>query len=298
MPLDEIEEHPYLDYFIKYHKGIDNVPWEKYTRLFIGSFPVYDITDTIYPVKEFRSRSIKEDENLWKFFYGSEDNKFWYYLLRSFNCKKIDQTTIRKLNIKDLITFCEINRILVTDVIRCTNRWKEDNRFSPEDAALFNRKATQEIKSKFEFNYEIIKIIKSSPNLNSIYFTAHGQFGKNPAGWFFEMFDEKKFVYRCIGSYKHAKKYDSKEFGNRQLDFYFLPTPSSYRSLNFNKTKDPHKGLFKFVEKKNKTFVEKDDSGNYGFQKLDQETRTKLRDEYLKELWQELVKNRNHQYQT
>ena len=58
MPLDEIEQHPYLNYFINFHQGEQNVPWEKYTRMFVGSFPVFEITKTVYPQHKQEDRSL------------------------------------------------------------------------------------------------------------------------------------------------------------------------------------------------------------------------------------------------
>lgn len=52
MPLNEIESPP--NYFIETHEGTDNVRWENYTKMIIGSFPVYSITKTIYPFEENR----------------------------------------------------------------------------------------------------------------------------------------------------------------------------------------------------------------------------------------------------
>jgi hypothetical protein len=70
---------------IKLHNGENDVPWKEYTRMFIGTYLVYEITKTIYPANVIEDRSSQPKTSLWNFIYGIKRNDFWEYLFTAFN---------------------------------------------------------------------------------------------------------------------------------------------------------------------------------------------------------------------
>jgi hypothetical protein len=73
MPQNEVERRPYLNYFIDMYDFEENVPWHKFTKMIIGSFQVFELTDTIIPISQVRSSN---PANWLNFFYGNENNQF------------------------------------------------------------------------------------------------------------------------------------------------------------------------------------------------------------------------------
>jgi hypothetical protein len=232
MPLNEIENHPYLNYFIDNHNGIQNVPWEKYTRMIIGSFPIYKITDTVHPVIENRSQNNNID---FPFFYGSETNAFWKRYTAVFD--EIDPFLMdgQQLRLHCAKSALEDNNTLLTDVIKKTNRHFQNDPLSPSDSALMNLQANNEVQNQFELNNELLDWLVKSENLKSIYFTSQKAIeGKSPGGWFHKLLLNNNIELRIIDEYNNFIQYEminrERKF-KRVVNLFFLPTPSAKRSI-------------------------------------------------------------------
>ncbi|MGF7039110.1 hypothetical protein [Mucilaginibacter lappiensis] len=232
MPLNEIEQHPFLKYFLEHHNG--NVPWEKYTKMIIGSFPVYNITETVYPFNE--QRHLIQDESM-PFFYGSPTNRFWSSLAEVFGVDDKQLTPIQRK--KWAIDLIEDKNILLTDIIFRTNRFDNSasGPYSPNDSALFNRSAQQNVIEQFSLNADMLEWLKLATNISCIYFTAQGTKGKTPGGWFDSLLSNSNIQYEEFHRQDNAVKYRISLNGQvRVIKLFFLPTPSSSRSLAFTKS--------------------------------------------------------------
>jgi|GEM_PF-2157435 len=245
MPLNEIENHPYLNYFINQHEE-DLTPWDKYDKMIIGSFPIHSITDTVFPDVELRSLNGENDLN---FFYGSVTNKFWMRLSQTLNTCDPKAESNSHLRREAAIKILDNNNIILTDVVKATNRFINSDNFSPNDSALFNLKCSYEIKQKFSLNYDIGYWIIKSQNLTNFYFTSQkGIVGKNPGGWFHQILKDCGFNLTNLSEKdNHIKYLITKENFHREIDLFFLPTPSGFRSISLG-VKRQHKMFLNYLE--------------------------------------------------
>lgn len=241
MPLNEIERHPYLKYFINDHNGFENVPWEKYTRMIIGSFPIYEITDTIYPIIENRAQNANITL---PFFYGSETNAFWDRYSRVFDGINPFLMDELQLKLNCAVRVLEDNNTILSDVIKKTNRHCINNgevkHFSPNDNALMNNQANNEVKRQFELNNELLDWIIKSENLKSIYFTSQkSKSGKSPGGWLHKLLLNNNITLRLLFENDNVIQYEmtNKDKFKRVVNLFFLPTPSSKRSIALGVTR-------------------------------------------------------------
>lgn len=67
MSINELEQHPYLDYYLKFK---DCTTKEYYLGILIGSFPIYSITDTVNENEEVTAQRFTAGATM-RFFYGS-----------------------------------------------------------------------------------------------------------------------------------------------------------------------------------------------------------------------------------
>lgn len=238
MPLNEIESHPYLNYLIEKHQGYDNIPWVRYTKMIIGSFPVYSITKTIYPLEENRFQAPEVEM---PFFYGSQTNSFWKRLAETFQAENPQLQITPEARKQAAVSLLEDNSVLLTDVIFKSNRYKIEkgrkNLFSPADDALMNKNASLEVVAQFELNNDIIDWLIRSSNICSIYFTAQkAVVGKNPGGWFHSIFSGSNTQLQLLSETSNALRYRFSNPSvkiNRDITLFFLPTPSGSRSIAF-----------------------------------------------------------------
>lgn len=238
MPLNHIEQHPYLNYFIDFHGGVDQVPWRAYNRMIIGSFPVYPLTRTMYPLNNFEERFLNPNIEF-PFFYGSESNDFWNYL--SITCDQPNplgeaDSLLRKTA---AINILENSNTILTDVIFQTNRFiitaGVEMPFSPSDAALFNEDAFNEVIDQFLYNTQILEWLINAENINNIFFTAkYLMGGKNPGAWFQDMLQENNYQIEVLDqtTFTQSWRILNTEIGfDRHVTLFFLPTPSSMRTI-------------------------------------------------------------------
>ncbi len=301
MPLNEIEQHPYLDYFIKYHKSEADVPWEKYTRMFIGSFPVYQITKTIYPEHIVMDRSIIPNDDLRNYFYGSKKNKFWEYLIWCFRNINVHLFAFEDLSESDLIEFLEENGILLTDIVECTNRYSikkgNPNPYSPSDTALMNINANAEVRQRFKLNSRIIDWLKQCRNIDAIYFTAQGESGKCPAGWFYQMTDDAGIILREVNRVENRSvKIHFANPINREITLFFLPTPSSSRSINMSANRPPHQMFYNYLNDMDPNFLRTIEDANFEITGDNKSRLSVFRKNFVMEWWFEFVRLKNKGY--
>jgi len=231
MPLNEIEQHPYLQYFRSFHN--ENVDWSKYESIIIGSFPVYQITETVYPNHEAR----QVNPNLFMpFFYGSQTNNFWPLLAKTLSSDDPRLAQTGEMRKQNAINILENYNILLTDIIFRTNRFQNipADPYSPFDSSLLNRNAENEVLIRFSLNTELIDWLSLAANVNSIYFTAQGVDNKTPGGWFNQLLSSANVNFTTFNQNASAVNYQIILNGQQRIfKVFYLPTPSSSRSLAF-----------------------------------------------------------------
>lgn len=208
MPIHELEQHPFLDYW-----KTEADSQREYSGLIIGSFPVHSCT---------RNESANT-----KFFYWSEYSHFWRYCSSAFDEEDPSSLAIEgvdNLARRKTIEFLNRHNLLITDVIRCTNRENEES----EDKYLLTTKgAPQSIVDNFALNNEIIEMIEHYPLIENLFFTATGIAAKSPFGWFqtiwgsmLKIEEEKNLGKICT-------------INGRILRAFLLPTPKP-RGVHFS----------------------------------------------------------------
>jgi G:T/U-mismatch repair DNA glycosylase len=232
MPQNEVERHPYLNYFIDMYEGEENVPWNKFTKMIIGSFPVFELTDTVIPISQVRSSN---PANWLNFFYGNENNQFWDRLCATFGYDSLSNLS-QEDRLAAATSILDKEGIILTDVIRQTNRYtgkKKATPFSPDDHALFNMGGDSDIQQHFALNTSLIDWILKSQNLSAIFFTAEkSNWGKNPLVWFHQILESQGIeIHVRAESSNHLAYtiYDVEQTYKREIDLFFLPPPASYK---------------------------------------------------------------------
>ncbi|HEY5327090.1 MAG TPA: hypothetical protein VIJ27_08820 [Mucilaginibacter sp.] len=151
MPINEIENHPYLFDQVNNFQGKD--PLAKYCKLIVGTFPIYAITNSNPPIAPLgvQKRALWFLEAFIQYFYGSRKNYFWRLFATAFN-EPVPITKQQAIELLDKYKF------LMTDVFTETGRIG----YSSLDSALVNSVE----------NGNIIDLIQNSENLRIIYFTS------------------------------------------------------------------------------------------------------------------------------
>jgi hypothetical protein len=150
MPINEPENHPYLNNQI--NDLADKSKLSKYTKLIVGTFPVYAVTESI-PIEEIGliKRENWQDDAFFKYFYGSRGSHFWDLFSSSFN-EAMPGTT------EEAIVLLDAKKFLITDVFRLASR----NGYSPLDEDLNN----------VEKNEGLRDILLNGENIDIVYFTS------------------------------------------------------------------------------------------------------------------------------
>ena len=215
MPVNEIEQHPFLDYL-----G-DNPDFSKYNSLIIGSFPIYCITNST-PI-EANGEAIRNDwqnDAFMQFFYGSMRNKFWKLF---FNAYHRDFENDNPTRIQ-CIDFVNEKKFILTDVIESSSRnyyRSSDNELIPE-----------------LFNCNILNIIMKM-NGNNIFFTSVNNNNPSPWNWFSinilnRLVDPNGFCIQEIEGTRNLfltlKLNGQKKIFN--VGFLFSPSPFGARNQN------------------------------------------------------------------
>jgi len=129
MPINELEQHPYLNYHEEFKSQTNK---NYYKGIIIGSFPIYAVTNSINPVtEEIIEERFNEEEASMRFFYGSKDSFLWEYLSSCLNFadpRKNDVSgflagNIAVMNCKN---FLFENELLISDYLYRTNRKEQE----------------------------------------------------------------------------------------------------------------------------------------------------------------------------
>jgi hypothetical protein len=295
MPLNEIEEHPYLDYLRGNSNGSDR-PWSHYTKLIIGSFPVYNITRTIQPIRLDRSTGV--DVKM-PFFYGSEGNRFWERLATTFRQRNpwLHDTPLRRKS--SAISLLEDNQILLTDVIKKTNRHSAKDSYSPSDSSLFNLKASTGLKNQFELNTDIIGYLINGENIRSVYFTAQKCItGKTPGGWFHQLLNGGAVHLELINEGGNSLTYHiTNELASvdREITLFFLPTPSAKRSIPLTANRQ-HTMFVTYLNSVDPAFLARLFAQQFVKTAIQRQTLANHREEFVRHWWQKYLVDEDDQF--
>jgi len=229
MPLDTLEQHPFLSYWRESDSEI------QYTGLIIGSFPVYACTDTLNGDLTIREERFDSDKANMRFFYGSKISRFWRYCSSAFN--EVDPTipllndpkkNFHVLAKERAISVLNRNNLLITDTIFRTNRLgkkdEDSNLLVPEEAPA-------QVVANFSLNHSLPDLLGLHGSITNLFFTATVISGKCPFGWFKDIF---------AGHMKIVQRYFLREkiwslvcdIHGRLFNVFLLPTPKS-RGIHF-----------------------------------------------------------------
>ncbi len=115
MPINEIESHPYLH----------TCEAIAASRMIVGTFPIYSLTNPRTPRKE----QLQQERNDISFFYGSRSNYFWSWY------KKYIDALVDVQNPQSIIDSLRMKKISISDVVKSCSRVDE----SFEDNKLRNK---------------------------------------------------------------------------------------------------------------------------------------------------------------
>ena len=224
MPLNELESHPYLDYIN------DNlVKGKKYKGLIIGSFPIYGCTNSSDPfdVENIIDERFHLDSVKMRFFYGSKKSKFWKYCAESLGYQ--DPTENQNIDeiVPDIIDFLNDNDLIVTDIIKRTNR--REHR-SEDKYLLADADADLNVIQNFAMNESIYDLLLEYKHIKNLYFTAKDN-NPSPYQWFKETF-KYLFDFYNVEGYENSRTCNFVN-SEREFNIFLLPTPKP-RGIHYN----------------------------------------------------------------
>jgi len=189
MPIQELEYHPFLNHQI----NSKAFKIELVSVAIIGTFPIYEITDSIAISDEGKIKKTNwEDKSYFKYFYGSKKNHFWKII------SEIYKKNFPK-NVEECIDLLNENNVFISDTIKSCERLK----FDYQDSSL----------KKISLNYDIKKIINlmASKSLSRVCFTS----------------DEAKSLFCQIMDIPNRGRIESVKISNKNIELRTLPTPAS-----------------------------------------------------------------------
>lgn len=236
MPINQLEQHPFLNYFneFEYDKN-------KTRGLILGSFPIYGITDILNDALNVIAEKDDIENTFMRFFYGSNRSEFWDLLPVVFerNKFKADATLTREQKKQQAIQLLNENNLIISDCVCKTNRLNK----SAADINLLIQ--TEEVPDwiidNLELNSDLFFILKAHPNITTLYFTSIVDEGSSPYYWFYEMATLEDKKAKVVEEFKYMNKLWSKKLrlNNSVYNLIFLPTPKN-RSIAFtDKTQHP-----------------------------------------------------------
>ena len=227
MPINELECHPFLNYYEQL-----NCNKNHFKGLIVGSFPIYSITDSLDENLNIVER-FNQDEASMKFFYGSNRSNLWRYLSAAlYNDDPTELMGNENLLNNDIkqrvIDFLFNHNLLVTDTLKQTNR----NGTSSLDSDLFiEENANDFILENISLNYDIVNLLENNQNIKDIFFTSTQTDNKSPFGWFSRIFhgsmniinehfiDNRCWAIECM-------------INGKEYNLFLLPTPKP-RGIHF-----------------------------------------------------------------
>jgi len=235
MPINELEEHPYLNYY----KEFGEVPTDYYKGIIIGSFPIYAITNTVN--QEFNV--IKErftNEASMRFFYGSKKSDLWKYVGLSLAGADPRKANGSFIGPNAAVNQCKKllfeHQILISDSLLRTNRKEE----SAEDTDLMSPTDLDYVNNGLSVNTALFQLINENKQIQNIYFTSTEIGNKGPFYWFKKIFDGhitvSNFFYVANRAWSAKATIKFADGKTRNFKLFFLPTPKA-RGLHWAKQK-------------------------------------------------------------
>lgn len=242
MPINELERHPFLNY----HQLPQPSTVVAYKGLVVGSFPIYAITDTVPVGAGEVQQRFRANQARMKFFYSSSKSDFWQYCSAAFG-EAVNPAVAQPGDVaangvgsarQRCIDFLNRHKLLMTDVIYQTNRLNEGS----EDSSLWQTaEMPAAITNQLQLNHTLPALLNQYPTIRNLYFTATGQAGRSPFGWFNEIFAPHITASNLIA-------FDGRPWSavltiqGRLYNAFFLPTPKP-RGIHFTDTSR----VFQFV---------------------------------------------------
>lgn len=226
MPVNELEEHPYLDYY----RQFEPVSTEYYKGIIIGSFPIYAVTNSIDINGMIESERLGPEASM-RFFYGSNLSQFWKYVgnaLENYDPRKVvNENLPSEVAANQCAKLLFDNRLLITDALHRSNRQGT----SSEDTKLMVNSEYSWINEQKKLNQQIPSLLESNTGIHSIYFTSTMSGAKSPYSWFRNIIGDRLQVQEAFnaGNRKWSETV-SIDFGNGDIRIYklfFLPTPKT-----------------------------------------------------------------------
>lgn len=146
MPLNEIENHPFLNI----QEESNDFIFENIRTLIIGTFPIYEITISNPILNSGVIKKLEWSQKAYfKYFYGSKKNYFWNILCQFFEMPFPN-------DLQECISILNRNGVFLTDTISSTYR----NEFDSADSSLFpihyNSKITEYVNGFSQYNLQTI----------------------------------------------------------------------------------------------------------------------------------------------
>ncbi|MBW7941456.1 MAG: hypothetical protein H3C64_03430 [Candidatus Kuenenia stuttgartiensis] len=242
MPLNELEQHPFLDYYLQ-HQGTNDLynTHTHFNGLIIGSFPIYQCTDTINEQFEVIQQRLQLPRAAMRFFYCSNQNSFWPTLSEIFASDNPLTATTPELRKEAAITLLNHNKLLITDVVYRTNRKGES---STDDSLLISRGAVGFIVQNMSLSNSIRDILEQQTAIRHLFFTATSLTGKSPFGWFRKLFNiTQQQIVHVWQTGNTTTALELSLFG-RTFTAFLLPTPAGNSGRGIHFSDDSRNQLF------------------------------------------------------
>lgn len=225
MPINELEEHPYLKY---YETLGEQISTDYYKGIIIGSYPIYAITNSINEENITVTERFGKEASM-RFFYGSKKSEFWKYVglaLTGQDPRKVDDNYLGPaVAVKRCSQLLFNHHLLMSDVLFRINRINQ----SSYDSDLMVNSNIDWINEARSYNLGLISQLSENKKIENIYFTSTVTQGKSPYTWFLLIFAGRIQINNVfdVGVRTWSAKADI-DFGNgeiRHFKLFLLPTP-------------------------------------------------------------------------
>ncbi|WP_316738505.1 hypothetical protein [Pedobacter aquatilis] len=236
MPVNELEEHPYLNYHQQFP-----YPSGHYKGLIVGSFPIYAVTNTINQNVAVPEQRFGQEASM-RFFYGSLMSQFWKYTgqaIAGLDPRKENGAYLPpNIAVERCAQMLYDNNFLISDALSRTNRILT----SSEDKHLMVQSEDDWVNENIMLNHQIPALLSENEGISAIYFTSTMINAKSPYGWFAQIFGQNLQIvaeHLAFGRVWHRTANITLENGkSRVFDLFFLPTPKT-RGIYWNAQRLP-----------------------------------------------------------
>lgn len=284
MPINELEVHPFLD-------SIDDQAFgpNYFEGLIIGSFPVYAVTNSIYPNGFIEERFVADQANL-NYFYGSNRNSFWRLISDVFESPNPAIDFPGNQRVQQAIDLLVRNKLLISDSLFKTNR----EEFDAQDSALYKFSNDHFVNQNKSLNHGIVDLLQRNSNIKYLYFTSSVLTGSSPFGWFRQIFGDRLTMgnqFAVDGRPVSAEI----EIDGRKFQVFFLPSPAGSGSRGLQFTDDNRTQIFvNYIQSVDLLFYRQIDRIPKIIRTAAQKTRlTQLRSAFLLESWRQAFVEKN-----